>query len=294
MKSKGRNVKEVHQERKEDHLRICINEDVSSSRNYWDDVYLVHRALPEVNVDEVDLTTEIFGKKLSAPIIISAMTGGSPSVTHINENIARVASDLGIAMGVGSQRAAILDRSLRGSFEVVKDYSPPLVLANLGMPQFLDQGDGKPFGVEEAREAMEMVGADILAIHLNFLQEFVQPEGDRRTEGATERLKELAKEVPIVVKETGAGISRDTALLLKKAGVKGIDVGGLSGTSFSAVEYYRALEAGDDVKAHIAKVFWDWGIPTPVSLVRASVGIPLIATGGLRHGLDVARALSLA
>ncbi len=283
----------LHEERKVDHVKICLEEDVASSKNFWDDVYLVHEALPEVDPEDVDLTVEVFGRKLAAPIIISGMTGGSESVTRINENIAAVAEELGIAMGVGSQRAALLDASLRGSFEVVKEHSPPLVLANIGAPQLVKQNDGVVFGAEEAIDAMEMVGAHLIAVHLNFLQEMVQPEGDRKTDGVWEALKGLSQEVPVVAKETGAGVSRKAAIMLKEAGVKGIDVGGLSGTTFSAVEYYRALQASDSLKAALARTFWDWGIPTPVSLLRASVGLPLIATGGLRDGLDVARALSL-
>lgn len=283
----------IHEGRKVDHIRICLEEDVASSRNYWDEVFLVHEALPEVDPEEVDLTVEVFGRRLSAPIIISGMTGGSDSVKRINENIAAVAEELNIAMGVGSQRAALLDPSLRGSFEVVRDHSPPLVLANIGAPQLVKQDDGVVFGIEEAREAMDMVGAHLIAVHLNFLQEMVQPEGDRRTVGVHEALNTLAREVPVVAKETGAGISRRTAIMLRDAGVKGIDVGGLSGTTFSAVEYYRALQVSDRLKASLAKTFWNWGIPTPVALIRASVGLPLIATGGLRDGLDVARALSL-
>ncbi len=141
--------------------------------------------------------------------------------------------------------------------------------------------------------AMEMIDAHVLAIHLNYLQEVVQPEGDTKARGGLRAIERFASELPVIAKETGAGMSTEVALRLKKAKVKGIDVGGLGGTSFSAVEYYRAKSAGDAVRANIGRTFWDWGIPTPVSVVVASVGLPIIATGGLRNGLDVARAIAI-
>jgi isopentenyl-diphosphate delta-isomerase len=177
--------------------------------------------------------------------------------------------------------------NLLDSFDVVKDYDIPFVLGNLGAPQV------KKADVRYARRAMKMVGADLLCIHLNFTQEIVQPEGDTDAKGAISAIESWAKDIPIIAKETGAGITRPVARALDKAGVRGIDVGGLSGTSFSAVEVYRARESEHRLHERLGNTFWNWGIPTPVSVIEASIGIPLIATGGVRNGLDAARAIVL-
>lgn len=279
--------------RKEDHVEICSKEDLSTDYIYWDDVRLVHDALPEVDLDEVDTSVTVFGRRLKAPIVISAMTGGFGKAAEINERLASVAEEFGLGMGVGSQRAALENPDLQGTYSVINKFEIPLKIANLGIPQLLKQGKKKALSVDEGRAAMEMVGAHLLAIHLNYLQEVVQPEGDSRARGALEALTLMASKLPVLAKETGAGISRDVALRLKRAGVKGIDVGGLGGTSFSAVEYFRARAVGDNSRSNIGQTFWDWGIPTPVSVVVANVGLPLIATGGLRSGLDVARSVAI-
>ncbi len=281
------------QNRKKEHLEIVLNEDVSSDYNYWNDIRLIHRALPELDMDEIDLETPIFGRRLAAPMIISAMTGGYKNGEQINRNLAEAASEVGIGMGVGSQRQAIEDPSLESTYSVLKDYDIPLVIANLGAPQFIPQGNREPFTEHDAKHAMEMIDADLIAIHLNFLQEVVQPEGETKAKGCLEAIQKLARFLPVIVKETGAGISRGTALALRTSKIRGIDVGGLGGTSWSAVEYYRAKKEEDDRKKRLGTTFWNWGVPTPVSLIEANVGLPLIATGGIRNGLDVARAMAL-
>jgi isopentenyl-diphosphate delta-isomerase len=280
-------------ERKKDHVEIVLNKDVKSDYNYWDDLTLVHQALPELDLEDIDLSTTLFGKKLGAPLIISAMTGGYAGAETINRNLAEAASEFGIGMGVGSQRAAIEDESVEKTYAVVREYDIPLLLANLGAPQFVKQRGGGPYGVDEAVKAMKMIDADMLAIHLNFLQEVIQPEGDTKARGCLLAIKKMALQLPVVVKETGAGISYEAAVELRKCGVKGIDVGGLGGTSFSAVEYYRAKNLNDGTRERLGSAFWNWGIPTPVSLILADVGLPLIATGGIRNGSDVAKAAVL-
>jgi isopentenyl-diphosphate delta-isomerase len=280
-------------ERKKDHVEIVLNKDVKSDYNYWDDLTLVHQALPELDLEDIDLSTTLFGKKLGAPLIISAMTGGYAGAETINRNLAEAASEFGIGMGVGSQRAAIEDESVEKTYAVVREYDIPLLLANLGAPQFVKQRGGKAYGVDEAVKAMKMIDADMLAIHLNFLQEVIQPEGDTKARGCLLAIKKMALQLPVVVKETGAGISYEAAVELRKCGVKGIDVGGLGGTSFSAVEYYRAKNLNDGTRERLGSAFWNWGIPTPVSLILADVGLPLIATGGIRNGSDVAKAAVL-
>jgi isopentenyl-diphosphate delta-isomerase len=280
-------------ERKSDHIDICLNKEVNANYNYWDDVHLIHNALPEVNLNDIDTSITLFGKKLAAPIVISAITGGFEGAGEINRNLAHGTSKVGIGLGLGSQRPGIVDETQSQSYGVVKDFDVPLVIANLGAPQFVRQKDHEPFTLDDCRRAMEMVGGDVLAIHMNFLQEIVQPEGDANAKGCTDAIGRVAKELPVIAKETGAGISRTAALALMDKGVAGLDVGGLGGTSFAAVEFHRAEERKEEVRSRLGKTFWDWGIPCPVSVIVADVGLPMIATGGLRTGLDVARAISM-
>jgi isopentenyl-diphosphate delta-isomerase len=196
-------------------------------------------------------------------------------------------------MGVGSQRPALEHPELASSYEVVKEFDVPLVIGNVGAPQLVEQSKRHAFGIEDCKRAMEMIDADILAIHLNFLQEIVQLEGDTNAAGCIDAIGKVAKALPVLAKETGAGLSRDMAQELRLKGVKGFDVGGMGGTSFSAVEYHRAMGKNDELLTRLGKTFWDWGIPTPVSILDADVGLPIIATGGLNTGLDAAKAISL-
>lgn len=285
------------QERKADHLRINLEQDVKASRNPWDDVRLRHNALPEVDRADVDLTVELFGKTLNAPILISGMTGGAPEAQVVNRNLAEACAQLGLGMGVGSQRAALVQRDLVPTYACVKDFDVPLRVANLGVPQLVKWGPEESF--KNARTCVEMVDAHVLAIHLNYLQESVQPEGDTNARGSLKAIERLAKvfRVPLLVKETGAGISGEVARALVRTGIKGIDVGGWGGTSFSAVEVHRARAQQDEVRARMGETFWDWGIPTPQAVrevAEAANGkVHVIATGGIRHGLDAARALAL-
>jgi isopentenyl-diphosphate delta-isomerase len=281
------------EQRKAEHVNIILNEDVSAGYDYWSDVHLLHHALPEIDLDDIDLGVRLLGKKLEAPLVISSMTGGFGMGGEINANLAKAAAEVGVAMGVGSQRAAIEKPELEPTYAVVKDYDVPLLFANLGAPQLVPQAEKRAYGAADAKKAMDMIGADALIVHLNFLQEVVQPEGDRRAKGCLAAIKNLAARFPVMAKETGAGISRDVALALKKAGVKAIDVGGLGGTSFSAVEHYRAQKEASSLKERLGATFWDWGIPTPASIVLANVGPPLVATGGVRSGLDAAKGIAL-
>lgn len=293
MSGEGERPERLIARRKNDHVEICANEDMGRGYVYWDDVKLVHHSLPETDLQDVDTSVTLLGRRLGAPIVISAMTGGYGKAEEINRSLAAVAEELGIAMGVGSQRAALEDPELARTYSVIKEFDIPLRIANLGAPQLIKQGLTPPLDVDSGRAAMEMIDAHILAIHLNYLQEVVQPEGDTRAKSVLKAIEKFATALPVLAKETGAGMSHDTALKLKKAKVKALDVGGLGGTSFSAVEYYRAMAAGDETRANIGQAFWDWGIPTPASVVLADVGLPIIATGGVRTGLDVARAVAI-
>ena len=279
--------------RKSDHVEICLRDDVQHSTDFWDDVQLVHCALPEVDLTAIDTTTTLFGHDIGAPLVIASMTGGHEHGADINDHLAAAAAKLRLPMGVGSQRPALEHPSYARTYAALKEHDVPLVIANIGAPQLVRQRGGRAMGPREVRAAMEMIDADMVAVHLNFLQEVAQPEGDTNAEGVLAAIEQLAAEFPVIVKETGGGISQEIALKLKAVGVRGIDVGGAGGTSFAAVEAVRSEERGLATRARLGWAFKDWGIPTPVSTLEASVGLPVIATGGVRSGLDVARALVL-
>ncbi|MCQ2079169.1 MAG: type 2 isopentenyl-diphosphate Delta-isomerase [archaeon] len=279
--------------RKADHIKICIEERIAPDHCYWDDIRLMHNAMPEINKDDIDLSTDVMGKKLEFPFIVTAITGGFSGARKINENIAKACSELGIGMGVGSERAGVTGVEPE-SYSIIKDYDVPLVIGNVGAPQLVEQKSKDRFSPEMVGQAQELIGADFIAIHLNFLQEVVQPEGDCNGIGVRDAIRDLAMQYPIIVKETGAGIDAFTAERLKGIGVQGIDIAGMGGTSFSAVEMYRAEAIGDDTLAELGNTFFDWGIPAPVALLEArSSKLPLIASGGVLDGTHVAAAIAM-
>lgn len=276
-------------ERKLDHIEVCLEEDVESrfKSTGFEDIDLIHRASTGVNLSEVNLETSLFGKELDAPILVSPMTGGHERGGKINRRLAKTARELGIGMGVGSQRAAIENDELKGTYRV-RDVAPDILLmGNLGIAQLSDN-----YGLEKVKEAIEMIDADSLGVHLNGLQEAVQPEGETDFRGGLEKFSSLAStlESPIYVKETGAGISADVAKDFEDAGADAIDVSGAGGTSWAGVELLRS-QGGSE----LGDVFWDWGVPTSVSTaeVSDSVDVPIVASGGIRTGLDAAKALVL-
>jgi isopentenyl-diphosphate delta-isomerase len=280
--------------RKIDHIKLSIEKSVESNIDAgFKDVRFVHMSLPEIDLSDIDIHTKFLKHRLLAPLVIESITGGTPQAKKINSNLAEAAEDLGVAIGVGSQRAALENSNLIDTYSIVRDKAPSVpVLANLGAPQLLDEN-----AVDYAREAIEMLHANALIIHLNALQEAVQPEGQTNFKEVFKKLSEISKkiDVPLIAKETGAGISFEMAKYLKSVGVKIIDVGGLGGTSWAAVEYYRASKVKKENKAKLGKTFWDWGIPTVASLVEVSSirGMISIASGGVRTGLDVAKAIAL-
>ena len=289
---------ELIEQRKADHLRLSAAGDVEATAGAgWEDVRLVHEALPEVDRCDIELGTVFLGRKLRAPLLIAGMTGGHRTAHDVNAVLARAAERHGLAMGVGSQRAALRRSDLAYTYTVVREQAPnAFVVANIGAPQLIPQGTTPALGLDEVQAAIDMVGADALAVHLNFLQESVQPEGERNAAGCAEAIRNIAGavRVPVIAKETGAGLSRSTALRLAELGVKALDVGGVGGTSFAAVEGLRASAQGDKRSQRLGEVLRDWGVPTPVSVVGArGAGLPVIATGGIRTGLDAARALAL-
>jgi isopentenyl-diphosphate delta-isomerase len=285
------------EERKREHVQISLKENVSAHHNYWDDVHLYHNALPEINENEIDLAIQLFDKKLTAPLIISAMTGGYSEGKKINDHLAAAAARFQIGMGVGSQRAALENPKLTETYSVIREYDIPLKIANIGASQMV-LWDKKTI-LENADKIVTMIDADVLAVCLNFLQEAVQPEGETHAKGCLAMIDMLSREFsrPIIIKESGAGICGKVANQLKKTKIRGIDVGGAGGTSFSAVEYYRAKLKGDTHNIRAGQTFWDWGIPTPTCILdvgkTTNWELPIIATGGIRNGLDVAKALVL-
>lgn len=278
--------------RKEEHLRICLEREVEATgvSNGFERFRLLHQALPELNLDEIDLSLSLFGKPLKAPLLISPMTGGFEEGARINRNLAQAAQALGLGMGLGSQRIALAYPEVASTFQV-RDLAPDILLiANLGAAQ-LNYG----YGLEECRKVVQMVGADALALHLNPLQEAWQPEGRCNFRALKARIAQVCRQLPfpVIAKEVGWGISREVALHLKAAGVKGIDVAGAGGTNWFLVEKYR-LEA--ETQRHYGLPFLDWGIPTADSLRMVHEVAPeltILASGGIRTGVEVAKALCL-
>lgn len=283
------------EERKSDHIEISLNENVKAEQisTGFNDVHLVHKALPEIDRKKINLSTVVFNHKFSAPLIVGAMTGGTQKATKINKAIAEAVEDLGLGMGVGSQRAAIEDPKLEDTFVVTRKSAPTaFLIANIGGPQLV-----RGYGVKEAQKAVDMMEANAIAIHLNPLQETIQLEGETNYKGILSKVRKIAEaiDIPVIVKETGAGIAAEEAKLLEASGVAGIDVAGAGGTSWAAVEYYRAKRDQDRPRQRLGKAFWDWGIPTVASLIETvqSVHLTVIASGGVRTGIDVAKALAL-
>jgi isopentenyl-diphosphate Delta-isomerase len=281
--------------RKGEHISQALAIGDSGSAG-WEDVQLVHDALPDTDFEEVDLTAEFLGRRIGLPLLISGMTGGHEAALAVNRELAKAAAATGAMIGVGSQRAALLDPALAGSYAVVREYAPDAyVLANIGISQLVGQRDSPALRLDDVLRAVDMVRADALAVHLNYLEEVVQPEGQTRARGARAALADLVKAVPVpvIAKETGAGLSREVALRLRDLGVQALDVGGSGGTSFAAIEASRAASSGDVVRAATGLAFAGWGIPTAVSVGLCADVLPVIAVGGVRNGLDAARALSL-
>ena len=284
--------------RKGEHLTLAAGRDVETRRRAgWDDVQLVHDALPAVDAADVLLGTRFLGHELRLPLVISGMTGGHPRASEVNDILARAAEKAGVAIGVGSQRAALRDPRLAPTYAIVRERAPTaLVIANVGVSQLVAQDEGTPLDATDIAAVVAMIRADAIALHLNYLEESVQPEGQTRARGAAAAIRALVRRspVPVIAKETGAGISRVVAQRLRALGVKAIDVGGVGGTSFAAVEALRAGERSDARREQLGEHFRDWGIPTAVSVVGARAArLPLIATGGVRSGLDAAKALAL-
>jgi len=278
--------------RKTDHLRINIDRDVASKgvSSGFEAYRFEHCALPEINLDDVDFSLKILGRTLRAPLLVSCMTGGTSEAGRINRRLARVAQEFGFAMGLGSARVLFQRPETLESFDV-RDAAPDvLLLANLGAVQL-----NKGYGVEDCRRLIDLLHADALVLHLNPVQEALQPNGDTAFRGLLERIRDVCAglDVPVIVKEVGWGIAPDLVRALIDAGVTGIDVAGAGGTSWSEVERHRLDEPW---RARVAAAFASWGIPTAECIRLAREVAPselLIASGGIRDGMDAAKALAL-
>jgi len=277
--------------RKSEHIQINLERDVQSGLTTGLELYhFEHQALPEINLDDIDLSVDFLGKQLKSPLMISSMTGGTQESLEINENLARAAQITGIAMGVGSQRAGIEDTNLAISFQIRKFAPNTLLFANLGAIQ-LNYG----FGIDDCQKAVDMLEADALILHLNPLQEALQDNGNTKFSGLLGKIEKVCKKlpVPIIVKEVGWGISKGVAKQLASAGVAAIDVAGAGGTSWSEVEKHRIK---DESRVRLASVFSDWGISTSESILNVreiAPNVKIIASGGIRNGVDIAKSIAL-
>jgi isopentenyl-diphosphate delta-isomerase len=278
--------------RKSEHIKINLEQDVRSElTNGLERYHFVHEALPELELEAVDTSLTLFGKKLSAPILISSMTGGTEEAGKINQHLAEAAQECSLAMGVGSQRAALEDQHQVHTYAIVRKVAPDILLfSNLGAVQF-----NYGYGIDDCRRAVDMIQADALILHLNPLQEALQEGGNTNFAGLAKKIKALCKrlEVPVIAKEVGWGISERMAKILAECGVSAIDVAGAGGTSWSQVEMLRAQ---DDFARNLAATFAGWGIPTAESILnvkKAAPGMTIFASGGLKNGLDIAKCISL-
>lgn len=278
-------------QRKDDHIKINLERDVRSARTTGlENLHFIHEALPELDLDEVDTRLSLFGRPLQAPILVSSMTGGTKDAGSINMRLAEAAQECGLAMGVGSQRAALEHPEQADSFRVRKVAPNILLFANLGAVQ-LNYG----YGLEQCQRAVEMIEADALYLHLNPLQEAVQHGGDVNWKGLAKKIEQVCSKlpVPVIAKEVGWGISAKTAKILAECGVSAIDVAGAGGTNWSQVEMYRAP---DEFLRNLAATFVGWGIPTAESIRQVRQAAPemtVFASGGLKDGLDIAKCLAL-
>jgi isopentenyl-diphosphate Delta-isomerase len=282
--------------RKLEGIDIPLNRDVQSktTSTFLEYVKLVHDAIPELNLSDIDTTAIFLGRRFSAPLIIDSMTGGTAKALLINGRLAELAESYSIPMGVGSQRAALVSEKLADSYTIARKNAPnAFLIANIGGAQL---SSGLP--IDKVKKLIDMISADALVVHLNPLQELVQPEGEPRYSGVLRCISDLVKVigVPVLAKEVGAGISREAALKLSEVGVSAINVAGAGGTSWAGVEKVRAESASDSLKTRLGELFWDWGIPTALSIIvvrRVLTRLPLIASGGIRNGLEIAKCIAI-
>ncbi len=276
------------QKRKVDHLDLCATDEVAfrERTNLLEKVRLVHQSLPDLSMEELDTSVTLLGKKLSAPIVIAGMTGGTDRAGEVNHQLARIAEKRGYGFGLGSQRAMQREPETAWTYQVREHAPNVLLLGNVGVVQARD------YDTETIAKLVTEIGADGLCVHMNPAMELIQPEGDRDFRGGVQTFARLVKElpVPVIAKETGNGISGETAAKLHAVGVRTVDVSGAGGTSWVGVETLRA----EGAQRALGELLWDWGIPTAASVgLCVREGMTVIATGGIRTGVDIARAIAL-
>jgi len=286
---------EIIKQRKRDGIDIPLQKDVQAktTSTYLEYIKFIHNALPELNYSDIDTSTTFLKHKFCAPMVIDSMTGGTPEAININGRLAELAEKYGFAMGLGSQRAGLQSEELAETYSIARKNAPnAFLIANIGGAQL-----GKGLTIDNTKKIVKMIKANALAVHLNPLQELIQPEGEPNYKGVLDKISELVKnlDIPIIVKEVGAGISKEVAIKLEMVGAAAINVAGAGGTSWAGVEKLRADTAKYDLKSHLGELFWDWGIPTAASLmeVKKAAKLPLIASGGLRNGLEVAKCIAV-
>lgn len=283
--------------RKQDHIELCCSTDEQVEMTIspgFEDICFIHRALPECNFNEIDPTVEFLNHRFAFPIFLSSMTGGTKEAKKINQKIALVAEQLNIGLSVGSQRSALINPACADSFSIVREMAPgAFIAANLGAAQFI-----KDFDISHAQQAIDMISADALILHLNPLQEVIQPEGKVHFKGLFSCIEELCDslDVPIILKEVGSGIAYEEAKELVKVGVEGIEVAGAGGTSWAKIEALRAKSQDMPQKHLLGELFANWGIPTAISTIEVCSAVPeisIISSGGIRNGLQAAKALAI-
>ncbi|MHA1126134.1 MAG: type 2 isopentenyl-diphosphate Delta-isomerase [Candidatus Heimdallarchaeota archaeon] len=288
---------QITKERKDDHIKICCDDKYNiemTTTNGFEDVHFIHRAIPSSNFEDIKLDIEFFEHKLNYPIFFSSITGGTPKAKKINKILARVAEKYNIGLGVGSQRPAIEDPSIIDTYSIVREEAPnAFIAANIGAIQL-----NNDYGLEEAIKAIDMIKANALILHLNPLQEVIQPEGQTNFDGIIDRIENLCNELtqPVFVKEVGSGISMEDGELLLDAGVRAIEVAGVGGTSWSKIESIRAQTQGYEGKQNLGEVFANWGLPTAISTLELSEfrdDIYIISSGGIRNGIEGAKAICI-
>lgn len=283
-------------QRKDDHIKVSMNEDINSRGTTWlEYVRFVHNSLPEINLEDIDISMKFLGKHINAPIIIGSLTGGTKLGLEINRKLAEAAEKYQIPLMVGSQRIQLEHLETSESFSVVRKSAPSIpIIANLGISQLIQMEN-----FNSIEKIIHSIEADAIAIHLNPLQEIIQPEGETNFSNAIEKISLLNDhlKIPLIIKETGAGLSKNVSNNLIRAGIKYLDVSGLGGTSFAAVEYSRAKKQKNHLKSIIGKTFLDWGIPTAASIIEtrsvAKDSTIIIGSGGIRNGLEIAKSIAI-
>lgn len=289
-----KNESTIHEDRKVEHLELIYKKGMQSSRNWMEDVFIHPSGIPTIDPSDVDISCPLFGRKFGAPIYIAAMTGGHTKTKPINEGLAKICAERNIPLGLGSQRAAIENESLADTYRIARDVSSDLFLiGNIGMSQLIKSENP----IRMAARCVEMIEANALAIHFNKLQELCQPEGDRIFSKILDILDFVIHEldVPIIIKEVGFGFGKKDLQTFSNVHAGAIDVGGFGGTNFAVVEANRVNEKESQYTRKLGNTFKDVGTPTPASIMLAMnyVNSPILATGGIRTGLDVVKCLSL-